>query len=233
MSGPGEHGGNADPSPAGVDWTSRIAHDLRGPITPIRMAVQLLKGGRVSVAEQQEALLLIDRQLDQLLETVQDLSDLIRAEAGRLPGNARPSDLNLVVDLLSSRGGLQHQLAEKQQVLASHGTADDVIATHDPARLARLLEYLVRKASVHARHGATLSLVLGVQDEQARISLGGIEPSILGDVDLAVVAGTADTGLGEPGVRALLMRQFVLASDANFEIHREPATLRLSLPLAR
>lgn len=233
MSGPGDHGVDADPSPASVDWTSRIAHDLRGPITPIRMAVQLLKGGRVSAAEQHEALRMIDRQLDQLLETVQDISDLIRAEAGHLPGNARPNDLNLVVDLLASRGGLQHQLAEKQQVLASQGTAEDLIATHDPARLARLLEYLVGKASVHARHGATLSLVLGVEEESARISLGGFEPSILGDADIAVVTGAPDAGLGEPGVRALLMRQFVLANGANVEILADPARLRLSLPLGR
>lgn len=233
MSSPGERGGDADASPTSVDWTSRIAHDLRGPITPIRMAVQLLKGGRVPVAEQQEALRMIDRQLDQLLETVQDLSDLIRAEAGRMPINARPNDLNLVVDLLAGRTGLQDHLAGKQQVLASQGTAEDLVATHDPGRLARLLEYLVWKASAHAVSGATLNLVLGVEGDQARISLGGVEASILGDADLAVVSGAPDAGLGEPGVRALLMRQFVLANHANFEILAAPAMLRLSLPLAR
>lgn len=197
------------------------------------MAVQLLKGGRVSAAEQQDALRMIDRQLDQLLDTVQDLSDLVRAEVGQLPGNSRPNDLNLVVDLLAGRSALQHQLAEKQQVLASQGTADDLVASHDPGRLARLLEYLVRKASIHARQGATLRLLLGVDEQQARISLTGIEPSVLGDADLAVLTGVPDSGLGEPGLRALLMRQFVLADDANFEILAEPATLRLSLPLGR
>ena len=35
-----------------AEWWLRLAHDLRGPVAPMRMAVQMMRGGWVSAADQ-------------------------------------------------------------------------------------------------------------------------------------------------------------------------------------
>lgn len=217
--------------PAGSQarWWMRVGHDLRGPINPMRMAVQLLKGGRVPAAEQLEAVRLIDRQLDVLLEGVQDLSDLLRAGAGELGLSARPNDLNLIVDLVSGRGSLLQCFADRRQQFHCVGTADEVVVDHDPARLASLLEFLLRKASEHAPPGASLSLSLSDSAGEARFDISGAESSLLDDADVGLLSG--DEGGAEASVKAVLMQRIALASGARLVLEREPA--RLSLFLAR
>lgn len=220
----------ASPPRPQAGWWMRVGHDLRGPINPMRMAVHLLKGGRVPAAEQREAVQLIDRQLDALLEGVQDLSDLLRAEAGALALNARPNDLNLIVDLVSGRSALLQSFAERGQQLQCAGTHADLVVDHDPAWLASLLEFLLRKASEHAPAGASLSLSLGESTCDARFAISGTSTSLLDDADLAQVAGSA--ARGEPSVKAVLMRRIVAASAARLVLEREPPGLSLFLPKA-
>lgn len=217
----------APPGASQARWWMRVGHDLRGPINPMRMAVQLLKGGRVPAAEQLEAVRLIDRQLDVLLEGVQDLSDLLRAEAGELGLSARPNDLNLIVDLVSGRGGLVQCFADRLQQFHCVGTAEDVVVDHDPARLASLLEFLLRKASAHAPPGASLSLSLSDSAGQARFDISGADSSLLEDADVGLLSGDAPGA--EASVKAVLMQRIAAASGARLVLDRETACLSLVL----
>jgi hypothetical protein len=208
-------------------WWMRVGHDLRGPINPMRMAVQMLKAGRVPAAEQLEAVRLIDRQLDVLLEGVQDLSDLLRAEAGALGMSARPNDLNLIVDLVSGRGSLLRSFEERCQQLLCIGTPGELVVDHDPARLASLLEFLLRKASGHAADGASLTLSLVDDGHSARFAISGADASLLMDADLALLSG--DGGGAEAGVKAVLMQRIASASQARLLFENEPVGLCLVL----
>ncbi len=215
-----------------IDWWLRVGHDLRGPITPIRMAVQLLKGGRVAVADQHNALSMIDRQLDQLLDSVQDVADLLRIEAGAFALHARPDDLNLVVDLLSGRTSLLNFLEERQQRLHCQGAATDVVASHDPARLSALLEYLLRKSAGHAPNGAVLTLSLQADGKRARFLISGMGGSILSDPDLAHVAGSVGDGFGEAAAKAVLMHEVARLSGAIFAPIDGLSALSFTLPIS-
>jgi signal transduction histidine kinase len=113
------------PDPDAVDalgvpsnWWVRLGHDLRGPVGPMRMAVQVLRGGRGSPDEQRDALVLLDRQIDRLLGEIDDAADLVRARNGLPLVRARPGDLNLVIDPISGRVGLLRLLAEREQSLS-------------------------------------------------------------------------------------------------------------------
>ena len=217
----------APPGSSQARWWMRVGHDLRGPINPMRMAVQLLKGGRVPAAEQLEAVRLIDRQLEVLLEGVQDLSDLLRADAGEFGLSARPNDLNLVVDLVSGRGSLLQCFADRRQQFHCVGTAEEVVVDHDPARLASLLDFLLRKASEHAPPGASLSLSLSDSADHARFDISGADASLLEDPDVGFLSG--DAGGAEASVRTVLMQRIAAASGARVVLERKPACLSLFL----
>lgn len=216
---------------AQAGWRMRVGHDLRGPINPMRMAVQLLKGGRVPAAEQLEAVRLIDRQLDVLLDGIQDMSDLLRAETGALVLNSRPNDLNLVVDLVSGRSALLQVLADRRQQLHCAAGSAEIVADHDPARLCSLLEFLIRKASEHSSAGATLVLALDESESEARFAISGSTAAVLEDPDLAQVSQSSSHG--EHTVKAELMRRIAAASGALLVLEREPLQLLLTLPKAK
>lgn len=217
----------AAPADTQARWWMRVGHDLRGPINPMRMAVQLLKGGRVPAAEQLEAVRLIDRQLDVLLEGVQDVSDLLRADAGELGLSARPNDLNLIVDLVSGRGSLMQCFADRRQQFHCVGTSEEVVVDHDPARLASLLEFLLRKASAHAPAGASLSLSLSHSEDQARFDIFGADATMLDDADVRLLSG--DAAGTETSVKAALMQRIAAASGARLLLEQEPACVSLFL----
>lgn len=216
-----------------IDWWLRVGHDLRGPITPIRMAVQLLKGGRIDATDKQDALRMIDRQLDQLLDNVQDVADLLRIEAGAFALRARPDDLNLVVDLLSGRTSLLNFLDERQQRLHCLGFATDVVASHDPVRLVALLEYLLRKSAGHAPRGAVLTLSLQADGGRARFMISGMTASILTDPDLAYIAGSVGDGFAEAAAKAVLMHEVARLSGAIFAPIDGLSVVSFTLPVTK
>jgi signal transduction histidine kinase len=77
-------------------WMDRLAHDLRGPLTPMLTAVYLLRDTRTSAAQRDELLAMMERQVQRLGSMIDEVSDLGRAEKGRLVGRTEPVDIELL-----------------------------------------------------------------------------------------------------------------------------------------
>lgn len=68
-----ELGGTAN----GAAWLNHLAHDLRGPLSPLAMAVSLLQTGRAGPAQQPELYALMQRQIECLTQLLDDTADLL------------------------------------------------------------------------------------------------------------------------------------------------------------
>jgi hypothetical protein len=192
-------------------WWQRVRHDLRGAVAPVRMAVQLLRSGRVDAAEREEALAVIDRQLDQLLAGIEDVGDLLRVQAGLpLLQHAR-QDANLLLDVVCGRGGLIRGLAERELRLHCEPCESELAWQHDPARVAALLEFLLLRVAAHSAAGAELRMQLRRANSGAELLISGAGASLARDPELAYLLGEAGGG-EEPGLRALLMREILLGN---------------------
>ena len=66
------------------DWSQRVAHALRDPLSPMQTAVYLLRSGEISAEERVRMLELIERQGVRLAGMIDELSDCLRAQRGRL-----------------------------------------------------------------------------------------------------------------------------------------------------
>jgi signal transduction histidine kinase len=77
------------------DWFHRVAHDLRDPLSPLQTAVYLLRSGEISGEEHARMLELIERQGVRLAGMIDEQSDCLRADRGRLL--TRRTDVDLVV----------------------------------------------------------------------------------------------------------------------------------------
>jgi signal transduction histidine kinase len=207
----------ADPnSKLPAEWWRRVRHDLRSAIAPMRMATQLLRGGRVDEGERDEALQVIDRQLEQLLATVEDIGDLLQVQAGRTLLQPASQDANLVLDVVCGRGALVRELAARKLQLHCEACAHELPVAHDPARLVALLEYLLMRMAAHSSPGGELKLSLQ-PDGNGVLRLSGAKPSLAQDPELLYLQGI-DGGQGEPGQRAMLLRQQLQASGMDMRV---------------
>ena len=192
------------------------------------MAVQLLHGGRIDAADRDEALQVIDRQIDCLVAGIDDLSDLLRMAAGTFVLNVAINDLNLVLDVLCGRSAVRKALDARRQTLKCLPANDAIVAAHDPVRLAMLVEHLVLKCSGNSALGSELLLELCEDSGVAelKISAGGL--SGVQDPDLAYVIGVEPSEA--PGARAILMREIARLSDVSFRHDDDAGTISLHLP---
>lgn len=148
---------------AQVPWIDRLAHDLRGPLTPLQTAAYLLRSGQVTPERQHELFALIDRQTRQLVRMIDELGDWTRASQQRLVGTPEACDPALLLDYARGNSGA----AGAEAIVENH--ADGVLLEGDPVRLTQLLRILIEYASAHGRAPATV--VVHVVDARFRIDV--------------------------------------------------------------
>jgi two-component system phosphate regulon sensor histidine kinase PhoR len=82
-----------------TDFVNKVSHDLRTPLTSIRMFVETLQLGRFTdPAQQQEALEIIAEETERLSGLINRLLDYARMEQGRRTFDLRPEPLRPIVD---------------------------------------------------------------------------------------------------------------------------------------
>jgi signal transduction histidine kinase len=234
VSAPRADDAGADAGDLGVpaEWWARLSHDLRGPLGPIRMAVQMLRGDRADAGERQEALQVIDRQVDRLLAEIEDVADLVRLRNGAFALRTRSGDLNLVLDTIASRVSLVRALAERNKVLDCAPADADVAALYDPARLCALAELVLRKAAATAGQGDALSLGVEAGDSGPALVLRGFGPAFFEDAEIAWLLGTEGADAAQATPRTVVAREFARRGGIAFEPAHAPPTLRLRIPRA-
>lgn len=179
------------------------------------MAVQLLRDKRVEAAQREEALQVIERQLEQLLAAAEDIGDLLRVQAGALNLQSAPQDANLLLDVICGRGALLRELAGRRLSLRCQPCAEEVAVAHDPLRVASILEFLLMRMAAHAAPGEELLVSLQT-GRGASLLLSGASHSLAGDPELATLLGRGAAG-EEASLRALLVRALLAAAQIDLQ----------------
>jgi K+-sensing histidine kinase KdpD len=216
-----------------AQWWLRLGHDLRGPIAPMRLAVQLLRNEQTAPQDRDEALQLLDRQLDHLLANVDDISDILRLNAGTFALNPVADDLNLVLEIMCGRVAMLKSLEEKQVSMHCIPAESPVVANHDPTRLAALLEFLIRKCAGHATRGTQLTLALEKHGDQVRFGITGAGDSLAADADLIYVTAAAPGVIDTLEARPILMRELARLNNIVFIPVDKKTGISFELPLAQ
>jgi K+-sensing histidine kinase KdpD len=170
----------------------RLAHDLRGPLTPLQTAAYLLRSGQVSPERQQELYALIERQTRQLVRMIDELGDWTRAAQDRLVSAGESCDPALLLDYARANSG-----AAGAQALVDN-QADGTLVNGDPVRLTQLLRVLL-EYSAWRGNGAP-SIAIGVEGGRLRIDMRAsgvaLEPEQLARLLEQPEADAHDEGLG-------------------------------------
>jgi signal transduction histidine kinase len=209
----------------GAHWFDRIAHDLRGPLSPLQTAAWLLKSDaeKMDPERRRELVEIIERQSRRLARMVDELGDWSRAQQARLLGAREPCPLQHLVDLAVGAipgCGIEPDVG---------GDCAGLQVDCDQHRLVQALKSLLEYALAHG----DAALSMGCVDGVARIGIlaGGVPvdaeslPRLLAQPDPAPF----DEGLG---LRLLLARAIIEAHGGTLSATTDAAgKLRLACTL--
>jgi signal transduction histidine kinase len=161
------------------DLVATVSHELKTPLTSIRLVVHLLLEETLGSLTPKQIELLLDARdnAERLLTIINNLLDLARLEEGRVRLQRVPEE---PIALLRNAAEAIQPRADDKEVTVTVEAADDLppVAV-DGERMAHALGNLLNNALAHTERGG-------------RITLGAAR------ADGAVVLSVADTGVGIP-----------------------------------
>jgi len=195
------------------EFLAMLAHELRNPLAPMRNALHLLKMPDADPPAVQHARAIMDRQLNHLVRLVDDLLDVSRIVRGKV---------ELRRELVDLRSVVQRAVETAQPALDARGhrlqadVPDEPVWVHaDVVRLAQAIANLLTNAAKYTGPAGRVSLLAGVQDNQAVVTVRdtgvGIPPDMLPRVFDLFVQGdrSLERSQGGLGIGLTLVERLV------------------------
>ncbi len=219
------------------DLVATVAHEFRTPLTSLRMSIHLCLEEVVGplTAKQTELLAAAREDCERLQTFIDDLLDLARLQAGRLP--MRKVMLS-VRELLESAIAEQQSSAQQKQVtLSIHTPLTTEQVPADPERLPLVFGNLIANAIRHTPEGGAVTVAARQLPDRLRFEIKDSGPGIPLEYQREVfqkffripggVSGAAGLGLS-------IAKEIVEAHGGEIGVESEPgsgATFYFLLPL--
>jgi diguanylate cyclase (GGDEF)-like protein len=145
-----------DARSAQLDSLAIVAHELRNPLAPIRMAAALLEGAANNKATLSELQSTITRQTEHMNRLINDLLDGCRASTGTFALARSVIDLASVVEIAVET--CQAAMAQRQHVLTVELPSAPALVKADPMRLTQVLTNLLDNACKYTPEGGRIVL---------------------------------------------------------------------------
>ncbi|HEX4915633.1 MAG TPA: ATP-binding protein [Vicinamibacterales bacterium] len=191
------------------EFLATLAHELRNPLAPIRSAVAAMRSFAVSDEDRLEAQLIIERQVAQMARLIDDLLDVSRITAGKLPLKKRKLQLADVLNLAIAT--VRPHIDEHRHQLTVSLPREQIIVDADEARLAQVFANVLHNACKYTENGGEIVVSVALPNES--------------EVEVAI----RDNGIGIPP--EFLPRLFQKFSQVAPALERSQGGLGLGLAL--
>ena len=135
----------AEANQAKDQFLAMLSHELRNPLAPIRIAMQVLSTGGPSTAEVQKARQIVDRQVAHLTRLLDDLLDVSRITTGKI--NLRKEAVNLATVVANALETSRNLIQEREHALYVSLPLDPIWVEADPVRLEQIITNLLNNAA--------------------------------------------------------------------------------------
>jgi signal transduction histidine kinase len=153
-----------------VMFLAMVAHELRNPLNPIRMATELLQHAQANEGLLGQVQGILRRQVNHLARLVDDLLDGARASAGKFRLECARVALRDILEPVVD--AIRPAVAQRQQTIALCLPSEPVMVHADPLRLAQVFSNLLDNASKYTQRGGEISVDLACLDGIATLRIG-------------------------------------------------------------
>jgi signal transduction histidine kinase len=202
------------------EFLAMLGHELRNPLSPIVLAVQLMRRHGVDSKE----VLVIDRQVKQLTRLVDDLLDVSRIARGKVDLQKERTSIDEVVKRAAEAA--QPLFQERRQPLALD-VPGDLFVDGDPTRLQQVFANLLTNASKYSDPGARVRVSAKPSGDRVEIRVRdrgiGIRPEMLERVfDLFVQQPQAlDRAAGGLGLGLAIVKNLVSSHGGSVRVESD------------
>ena len=207
------------------EFLAMLAHELRNPLAPVQVAVQLLQQGKGSAASDHHAHEVIARQTRHMARLVDDLLDLSRITRGKIELRRERVDLHALIRRATDLA--QPQVLAKRHQLVVELSDGPMWIDADPVRIEQVLANLINNAAKYTDPGGVVTVQasrLGGGLELVVRDTGiGIAPEMLAGIfELFVQEKRAsDRSQGGLGIGLTLVKQLVELHGGVVSAHSE------------
>jgi PAS domain S-box-containing protein len=225
------------------EFLAILAHELRGPLAPVRTGLELLR----SIGNAPETVArvrpMMERQVSQIERLVDDLLDISRITAGKIQLHLQPTSLAEIVDQVveANRAAIDAAGLELTVEVPDTTALIDV----DPVRFVQILSNLLHNATKFTDPGGRITIsatpdasasppsaVMMVRDTGV-----GIPAETLPHVfDLFVQGDIGDRGSAGLGIGLALSHRLITLQGGRIDAHSEGpgrgATFTIRMPLS-
>jgi signal transduction histidine kinase len=161
------------------DFLAMLGHELRNPLAPILIALELIRARRMPGHERELAI--IERQARHLVRLVDDLLDVARIARGKIELRPEHVELGRLVALAVEAGA--PLVAERSHHLVTDVAPDGLLLHGDPIRLTQVLSNLLTNAAKYTNPGGRIDVRAWADDGHAVVQVEdngiGISPTML------------------------------------------------------
>lgn len=223
-----------------IMFMAMVAHELRNPLTPIRMAAGMLNRSGTDEARLLRLQGIIQSQVTHMARLVDDLLDGSRISTGKLRLHYSAVELTTILTL--AKETCQPAMQARKQHFDVDVPATPVMTQADPVRLAQIFSNLLDNASKYTPAGGHIALSLVTQGNEAIVTItdngiGMTAESLPHIFDLFVQnAGALTLHSGGLGIGLAVVRELVEAHGGGVVVRSDGpdkgSTFVVTLPLA-
>ena len=161
------------------DFLAMLGHELRNPLAPILIALELIRARRMPGHERELAI--IERQARHLVRLVDDLLDVARIARGKIELRREHVEVGRLVALAVEASA--PLVAERSHHLVTDVAPGGLLLHGDPIRLTQVLSNLLTNAAKYTNPGGRIHVRARAEDRHAVVEVEdngiGISPDML------------------------------------------------------
>jgi PAS domain S-box-containing protein len=206
-------------------FLAMLAHELRGPLAPVRSAAQAIRMIASEMPELLSAADVIQRQVHVMTRLVDDLLDVSRITSGKLHFRIERVELSAVVQVAAET--CRPLMDGRGQRLSVQLPPQPLFLDADPMRLAQVFTNLLNNSAKYTEQGGQIWLCAEQQQNDVSISVKdtgvGIEGQMLSKVFdcFTQVDGARKMSQGGMGIGLSLVKGLVERHGGSVEAHSE------------
>lgn len=224
---------------AKTNFIATVSHELKTPISSIRMSAQLLKDERVGKAnaEQQTLVKSIEDDVDRLLKITGELLNLSQVETGNMQLKIQIANSNDLLD--TAINAVEFQATQKRIKLSKSPETMPALVQADPEKTSWVLINFLTNAIRYTPDGSTIQLAVGKEGRNVLFSVTdngkGIDEKYLSRIFERYFKVPGDFARSGTGLGLAISKEFIEAQGGKIWAEStvgEGSRFSFSLPAA-